>query len=138
KVAAACTGSPVPIVGSLVPADQDYPILGVVELLAAAVGVPFFVLSTTAPLLQRWFAATGHPSAKDPYFLYAASNAGSLLGLLGYPFVIEPRLTIAEQKWVFAVGVFVYTGLVVACAAVVLRSGDRTARSAEPGARSED
>ena len=61
KIAASCTGSPVPIVGSLVPADQDYPILGVVELLAAAVGVPFFVLSTTAPLLQRWFAATGHP-----------------------------------------------------------------------------
>ena len=55
-----------------------------------AVGVPFFVLSTTSPLLQRWFAATRHSTARDPYFLYAASNAGSLLGLLGYPFLIEP------------------------------------------------
>src|SRR5207253_2224880 len=77
KAAAASAGSPVPVVASFVPADQDYPIEGVVKLLAVAVGVPFFVLSTTAPLLQRWFAATGHPSARDPYFLYAASNAGS-------------------------------------------------------------
>ena len=58
--------------------------LGVI--VGIAVGVPFFVLSTTSPLLQRWFAASGHPSARDPYFLlYAASNAGSLLGLLAYP-----------------------------------------------------
>jgi hypothetical protein len=141
QAALAATGSPVPVVSRLLPADQDYPVVGLVALLGVAIGVPFFVLSTTSPLLQRWFAATGHPSACDPYFLYAASNAGSLLGLLGYPFVIEPRLTIAEQKWVFAVGVFAYTGLVVACAAVVLRSGDRTAtrsRSAELGTGSEE
>ena len=54
-------------------------------------GPPFFALATTAPLLQRWFAATGHPARPDPYFLYAASNAGSLLGLLAYPFLVEPR-----------------------------------------------
>src|SRR5262249_31012328 len=93
QAALAATGSPVPVVSRLLPADQDYPVVGVVALLGVAIGVPFFVLSTTSPLLQRWFAATGHPSAKDPYFLYAASNAGSLLGLLGYPFVLEPRLT---------------------------------------------
>src|SRR6185437_5519654 len=98
----------------------DYPILGVVELLAAAVGVPFFVLSTTAPLLQRWFAATGHPASKDPYFLYAASNAGSLLGLLAYPFLIEPRLTLDEQQWLWSIGVGAYLILVLLCAFTVL------------------
>lgn len=121
QAALAATGSPVPVVTRLLPADQDYPIVGLVTLLAVAIGVPFFVLSTTSPLLQRWFAATGHSSARDPYFLYAASNAGSLLGLLGYPLVIEPRLTSAEQQWLFAGGVFAYAGLVVACAITVLR-----------------
>jgi hypothetical protein len=121
RIAVTRTGSPIPIVGTLVPADQDYPIFGVVELLTVAVGVPFFVLSTTAPLLQRWFASTGHPAAKDPYFLYAASNAGSLLGLLAYPFLIEPRLTLDEQQWLWAWGVGVYLALVLCCAVVVLR-----------------
>ena len=70
--------------------------------------------------LQRWFAATGHPSARDPYFLYAASNAGSLLGLLGYPLLIEPRLALAEQQWVFAGAVTAYLVLVAVCAATVI------------------
>jgi SAM-dependent methyltransferase len=121
KVAVATTGSPVPVVGSLVPADQDYPTAGVVALLAAAVGVPFFVLATTAPLLQRWFAATGHPSARDPYFLYAASNAGSLLGLLAYPLLIEPRMTLDHQRWMWAIGVGVYLVLVLLCAITVMK-----------------
>ena len=104
KVAVAAGGSPVPVFASLVPDDADYPIPGALALLAAAVGVPFFVLATTSPLLQRWFAATGHRSAHDPYFLYAASNAGSLLGLLAYPLVIEPRVSVADQRWGWAVG----------------------------------
>jgi hypothetical protein len=121
KLGTAATGSPVPVVSSLLPEDQDYPIFGVVALLAVAVGFPFFVLSTTSPVLQRWFAATGHPSAKDPYFLYAASNAGSLLGLLGYPLLIEPRLTLATQQWVWAAGVGAYLLMVLACAACLFR-----------------
>ena len=59
--------------------------LGVLVLLSVTVGLPFFVVSATAPLLQKWFAHTGHPAARDPYFLYAASNLGSMLALLGYP-----------------------------------------------------
>jgi hypothetical protein len=106
KVAVAGTGSPVPVAASLLPNDQDYPIFGVAGLVGVAVGIPFFVLSTTSPLLQRWFTATGHPAARDPYFLYAASNAGSLLGLLGYPLLLEPRLKLADQQWVFAVGLY--------------------------------
>jgi SAM-dependent methyltransferase len=121
KIAVMRTGSPVPMISSLVPADQDYPIFGVVELLAVAVGVPFFVLSTTAPLLQRWFAATGHPSARDPYFLYAASNAGSLLGLLAYPLLIEPKVSLEAQQWIWAGCVGVYLLLVAFCAMTVLK-----------------
>src|SRR5690348_3686346 len=63
-------------------------ILGVLTL---AVGAPFFVLAAASPLLQRWLAATTHESAGDPYFLYAGSNAGSLVGLLAYPLVLEPH-----------------------------------------------
>jgi spermidine synthase/uncharacterized membrane protein YczE len=118
------TGSPVPVAASILPDDQDSSLLVVAQLGAVvgiAVGVPFFVLSTTSPLLQRWFAASGHPSARDPYFLYAASNAGSLLGLLAYPLLIEPRLTLAHQQWVFAGGVMGYAGLVLGCALAVVR-----------------
>jgi len=72
-----------------------YPTLGVAMLLAKTVGLPFFVLSTTSPLLQRWYAELGET---DPYHLYAASNAGSMLALLGYPFIIEPLLPIKAQS----------------------------------------
>src|SRR4051794_15697534 len=84
--------SPVPIFKSLAPQGSDLPFFGVILLLFAAIGIPFFPVSTTAPLLQKWFSETGHPASKDPYFLYAASNFGSLLALLGYPFVVEPNL----------------------------------------------
>jgi len=59
--------------------------------LLRTVGPAFFVVATTAPLLQRWFAGTGHKDSADPYFLYGASNLGSLLALLSYPLLIEPR-----------------------------------------------
>src|SRR5207302_10202428 len=90
--------------------NTPYPMFGVMALLAVAVGVPFFAVSTSAPLLQKWFANTDHPAARDPYFLYAASNAGSLLSLLSYPFLIEPNLTLREQTWLFAGG-FALLGL---------------------------
>ena len=63
-----------------------------------SVGLPFFIVSTSAPLLQRWFASTGHPAAPDPYFLYGASNLGSLLALLAYPLLIEPLVRLTRQK----------------------------------------
>lgn len=60
-------------------------------------GLPFAVLAATAPLLQHWFASRDHPQADNPYWLYAASNAGSLAALLAYPFLIEPALTLGAQ-----------------------------------------
>ena len=65
---------------------------------------PFFVLSTSAPLLQRWFFALGAPRARDPYFLYAASNAGSMLALLAYPVVLEPLVGLRRQTELWALG----------------------------------
>ena len=61
--------------------------LWLLGLFAVSIGVPFFALSANGPLLQAWFARTDHPAAANPYFLYAASNIGSFLALLSYPFV---------------------------------------------------
>ena len=90
--------------------------------MAVTVGPPFLLLSTTGPLVQRWFAHTGHVHARDPYFLYAASNVGSMLGLLAYPFVIEPRLSLAEQSRLWAIGYGVLIVFIGACALVTRRS----------------
>ena len=70
-------------------------------LFTVAIGLPFMAVSANAPLTQAWFARTGHPNARDPYFLYAASNLGSLIALLGYPFVLEPAfgLTSLSEYW---------------------------------------
>src|SRR5207248_9287034 len=60
---------------------------------------PLFPYTTLFRSLQAWFARTDHPSARDPYFLYAASNAGSFLALIAYPFAIEPLIRLSEQRW---------------------------------------
>jgi SAM-dependent methyltransferase len=72
--------------------------------------------------MQRWFADSGHKSASDPYFLYAASNVGSMTGLLGYPLVLEPdlRLSVQSQFWSFGYGLFIAMTLI--CGAFVWRS----------------
>jgi hypothetical protein len=79
-----------PAVGSAV-------VPGILLMLTVSIGLPFFAVSTIAPLLQRWFAGTGHKDAADPYFLYAASNLGSFGGLLAYPILIEPNLRVSTQ-----------------------------------------
>jgi len=78
---------------------ETNPVLDVLTLLSVSVGLPFLVVSATAPLLQQWFTRTGHPAARDPYFLYAASNLGSMLALLGYPTLVEPRLPLRGASW---------------------------------------
>jgi len=100
------------------------PALGVLVLLGTTVGLPYFVISTGAPLLQRWFAQTNDRDAKDPFFLYAASNAGSLVGLLSYPFAIERGLRLDGQLRLWAVGLAAAIVLILFCA--------RFARSGEP------
>lgn len=94
------------------------PTLFALAFLARSVGLPFFALSTTAPMLQSWLARTDHPASERPYFLYAASNVGSLGSLLAYPFVIEPLLGLSSQRAAFGIGYVVLVVLVCACGAV--------------------
>lgn len=78
------------------------PVVWLLGTLALGVGVPYAVVATTSPLVQRWFATTADPNADDPYFLYAASNIGSFAALLVYPLVMEPRMTLTDQGRLWA------------------------------------
>ncbi|MFN0111867.1 MAG: fused MFS/spermidine synthase [Blastocatellia bacterium] len=96
---------------------QTIPIFWLLKSLLLMVGLPFLMLSTGGPLLQQWFSTTGHSAAKDPYFLYSASNIGSLVALLGYPLLIEPNLRLSQQSWLLTVGYAALIALILLCAA---------------------
>ncbi len=115
---AACIVLPISIPRQWGPSVEGSPIGVILLLLLVSVGLPFLVLSSTAPLLQQWFARTGHPSAGDPYFLYSASNLGSMLALIGYPIWIEPHFRLAAQSRSWAVGYLIVLTLTVLCAGV--------------------
>ncbi|MCH9765144.1 MAG: fused MFS/spermidine synthase, partial [Alphaproteobacteria bacterium] len=104
-----------------------------VAVLAAGVGLPFFAVSANAPLLQAWFARSGHPHASDPYFLYGASNLGSLASLLAYPFVIEPMLGLDTQTSVWTWGFGILTAMLIVCG-VLMIAGKRNRGTASAGA----
>lgn len=104
------------------PDPTGIPVLQTLLELLILVGVPFFVVSTSAPLLQRWFVVTEHPAAQDPYFLYGASNLGSLLSLFFYPFLIEPWFALQTQAWIWLGGYVALMALVAACIAMVWQS----------------
>ena len=113
---------PIGVPDGWIPPAEGNPVPWLLGLLVVAVGLPFFIVSTTGPLLQRWLAATDHPAAADPYFLYRASNLGSVLGLLAYPLVMEPGLRLAEQGRVWSVGYGLLAALILVCVSVLLRS----------------
>jgi hypothetical protein len=92
-------------------------------LFAASIGVPFFALAASAPLLQNWFAASGHPHAANPYVLYAASNLGSFVALVTYPFVVEPLFTLHIQVLMWSVGYLLLMLLIATLAITVARAG---------------
>ncbi len=113
------------VFGDLVPSSEDNIVelvFGLLLLLLASAGLPFFAVSATAPLLQRWFANTDHPAARDPYFLYAASNIGSMMALLAYPAAIEPELTLVQQRWAWSLGFALLVLLIAWCAVLLRRS----------------
>jgi hypothetical protein len=113
---------PVGLSDNINPPTDSNPTLWLIWTLFIAIGVPFFVVSTTAPLLQKWFSQCGHASSHDPYYLYAASNAGSLLALLSYPFLIEPNIGLASQRllWSFAYGGLCL--LIIGCAVLMWKT----------------
>jgi hypothetical protein len=100
-------------------------------LLIGVVGFPFFVISTSAPVLQRWFAVSGHPMAADPYFLYGASNLGSVLALVAYPVVIEPSLRLGQQSMAWAAGYGLFAALTLSCS-LLIRNRHAQARDESP------
>ncbi|NWF83283.1 MAG: fused MFS/spermidine synthase [Bryobacteraceae bacterium] len=91
------------------PDSPDAPIPRILGLLAATVGLPYFMLSTTGPLIQAWFARS-YPG-RSPYRLYALSNLGSMLALLTYPPLIEPLMTLSAQTWMWSGSFIVFAGL---------------------------
>ncbi len=84
------------------PADPSAPVFHILGLLAVTVGLPYFLLSTTGPLIQAWFVRVKPGST--PYRLYALSNLGSMLALLSYPVLIEPTFTLKHQAVIWSVG----------------------------------
>ena len=107
---------PIALPAGWTPPAQSNPAPWLLAMMTVAVGLPFFAVSATSPVLQRWFAATGHARAADPYFLYAASNLGSMLALLAYPLWLEPQLRLGQQSEAWQWGYYVFVALMAACA----------------------
>lgn len=89
-------------------------------LFTVSVGLPFFAVSASAPLIQVWFSRTSHPHARDPYFLYGASNIGSFASLLAFIVLIEPLSTLGQQATLWTAGFAVLSALVGTCAVLTL------------------
>ncbi len=124
---------PVHVAGQGAVAASTYPVPWLIALLTVSIGLPFFAVSATAPLLQRWFSRSDHPRASDPYFLYASSNAGGLIALLTYPVLVEPRLGLTLQGRAWAAGYLLLTVTVVLCAVSLWLARRRVRSSAEEG-----
>jgi hypothetical protein len=114
-----------------VPHDGS-PLPWLLGFLTRTAAVPLLIVSATSPLLQKWFADTRDKHARDPYFLYAASNAGSMLGLFIYPILAEPLLAVRKQTWLWTAGYGVLVLLVAACAFAMMRSSPSNAPALSP------
>ena len=110
------------------PPTNGTPVLWLLGLLSVALGLPFVALAATAPLLQHWFSATDVVGSEDPYFLYAASNLGSMAALIGYPFLLEPRIGLAVQHEIWS-AVYVLAGLLIGATALVAARAGRQCRT---------
>lgn len=96
------------------------PVLDLVRILVLVIGLPALVLTTTTPLVSGWFEVARARHAFDPYWLYALSNGGSLLALLAYPLLIEPRLGLADQRSTWGIGYAILVVLLAVAATRVL------------------
>ncbi len=113
---------------------EEAPAISLIAALMIGLGPPTFVVSSSAPLLQHWFGALDHPDADDPYYLYAASNAGSLIALLSYPFLIERFLTLQTQNTGWAAAFVFLTLLTGSCGLLVFTSERANTKPASGGA----
>jgi hypothetical protein len=113
---------PLHVSNAMGPPDSFHPALWLLGVLTLSAGAPFAAASATAPLLQSWYARTGRADAHDPYYLYAASNLGSFVGLLGYPILIEPLLGAHAQSLAWASGYVLVAGMIVFSGATAIAS----------------
>ena len=119
-LAACCLALPVALPNSAVSLFGGGSYLWLVVVLAMAVGLPFIGIAANAPLLQSWFVRTAHRDAHEPYFLYRASNAGSLVALIGYPVLFEPMLALSTQATMWSVGFVLLALMIALCGAFML------------------
>ena len=119
---AAVFALPISIAGGWDRPPETGQALWLIGLFTVSIGLPFFALAANSPLLQAWFARTDHPAAKDPYFLYAASNIGSFLALVSYPTVIEPFVRLGDQVRFWSIGFCLLIVLLAACGILLWRS----------------
>lgn len=101
--------------------SAEHPALWLIGVFAVSIALPFAVVSATAPLIQSWYARTNRSDAGDPYYLYAASNVGSLIGLAAYPLLLEPFTRVATQSHVWAMSYGVLCCLLLASGFAALR-----------------
>ena len=118
------------------PPAEANPVFWLILVLTVSLGLPFFVVAATAPMLQMWLAHTRHPAAANPYFLYSASNLGSMLALLSYPLAVEPLLRLDEQSVAWSETYGLLALLTAGCAVLMWRRlapdlGDRAVARGE-------
>ncbi len=111
------------------PAGDEDPTWRILGLLAVTIGLPYFLLSTTGPLVQAWFARTF--KSGTVYRLFALSNFGSLLALIAYPFLVEPWIATVNQSWGWSAGYLLFVALCTVSAIYSARSGPRIAAGVE-------
>jgi hypothetical protein len=111
------------------PDGDDDPTWRILALLTLTIGLPYFLLSTTGPLVQAWFARTF--PAGTVYRLFALSNFGSLLALVSYPFAVEPWITTLQQSWIWSGVYAVFVVLCIGSALYSVRTLPRTVPTVE-------
>ena len=134
-LAAAFAALPIMPVAGWTPPTDGLQVFWLLGLFAVSIGLPFFIVSANAPLLQRWFAVSGHSSAADPYFLYGASNLGSIVALLAYPVAVQPVLGLFGQSMAWTAGYAVLVVLIGLCALSIHRQAENQPAAAQPRTR---
>ncbi|OGS10599.1 MAG: hypothetical protein A3J70_09920 [Elusimicrobia bacterium RIFCSPHIGHO2_02_FULL_61_10] len=130
-LALAALALPLRVSGFFGPPNYEHPALWLLGVLAVSVGAPFAAASATAPLLQAWYSRSGRADSHDPYYLYAASNLGSLVGLLAYPVLVEPLLGTKGQSAAWQAGYALVTVLIIGAAVIAVLAKGRSAGPAE-------
>ncbi|WP_125932995.1 fused MFS/spermidine synthase [Kiloniella majae] len=101
--------------------SENWPSMWLLGLFTVAIGLPFFIISANAPLLQDWFRSSSDKDANDPYFLYAASNIGSIAALAAYPLFIEVQFGLVTQTWLWSYGFVALLILIFICGVILKR-----------------